>query len=522
MDIYDLKLFDELDLFIFIADKRGNISFANRYFFDKFGKVSNIGEIEHLFMFDIYILDDSNILNYNPLNAALNLSEKYVASADFEVSYKQFQKVLIKAVNIDGKKLFFIDEEENVASLKNELTELQSQMNLYKKMKKDAENQSVKTALINRISSSIRDTVNENEIITKVISETLETLGAKKAVFIEYEKNKRFDFHTDENYFNALVSLRNKAEETLKIQTDSGDLCAPVLYRGHLLGLFLISYINKHKEWKQDEINLIEHICSQLAVAINQAYLFKELDTALTELKDTQVQLVQSEKMASLGHLVAGISHEINTPIGVINSNNDLMKKCLPKLQEKLPDENCLNVFLNSVEINSKAVERINKIVKSLKNFARLDESDMQESNINEGLTSTIELLNSEFGDRVKVITDFGEIPEIKCHANLLNQVFMNLLVNAAQSIETQGEIEVKTRLDKGNLLVIIKDSGMGIKKENIGRVFDPGFTTKGVGVGTGLGLSICFKIMQKHNGKIIVESEEGKGSVFTVELPVK
>ena len=159
-------------------------------------------------------------------------------------------------------------------------------------------------------------------------------------------------------------------------------------------------------------------------------------------------------------------------------------------------------------------------LVGSLKNFARLDEADLKKADIHEGLESTLTLVQHEFKNRIQVERQYGNIPQVECHPNAINQVFMNLLVNASQAIPDRGTITIRT-LKKGEFVrIAISDTGVGIPAENLSKVFDPGFTTKGVGFGTGLGLSICYKIIQEHHGRIEVESSD-RGTTFTVVLPL-
>ena len=176
-------------------------------------------------------------------------------------------------------------------------------------------------------------------------------------------------------------------------------------------------------------------------------------------------------------------------------------------------DEVCRN--------NEAATERIMKIVHSLKNFARLDEAERKEVDIHEGIESTLTLVQHQLKNRIRVEKQFADLPEIQCHPIQLNQVFMNILVNAAHAIPDQGTITIKTLKEGGNVKVVIGDTGVGIPQEHLSKIFDPGFTTKGVGLGTGLGLSICYKIVQDHNGKIEVESSSA-GTIFTITLPIK
>lgn len=252
----------------------------------------------------------------------------------------------------------------------------------------------------------------------------------------------------------------------------------------------------------------------------------QELLATLEELRETQTQLVQSEKMASLGQLTAGIAHEINTPLGAINSNTDMIDMFLKGLEDvedpvaKTPD--LLKRIKKSNETNILAVKRIMEIVRTLKNFSRLDEAEFQEADLHQGMESVLLLAQHHLKHNITVNREYGELPKIECYPNQLNQVFMNLVVNAAQSIEVKGEISIRTGTRGDNVFVEIEDTGNGIPPENINRVFDPGFTTKGVGVGTGLGLSICYNIINKHRGIIQVESHEGKGSLFRLLLPVR
>lgn len=233
------------------------------------------------------------------------------------------------------------------------------------------------------------------------------------------------------------------------------------------------------------------------------------------------------EKMGSLGLLVAGLTHEINTPLGAIHSNNDILTRATGKIRRLLvPAPNkevnrLLGILEEVCRNNELATERIMNLVRSLKNFARLDEAERKPVNIHEGLESTLTLVKHHLKNRVRVVKEYGDLPDIECYPNQLNQVFMNLLVNAAQAIEDRGTITIKTWMDGQSVKIAIRDTGVGIPSENLPKVFDPGFTTKGVGLGRGLGLSICYRIVQDHHGGIGIESS-GKGSTFTVTLPLK
>ena len=251
----------------------------------------------------------------------------------------------------------------------------------------------------------------------------------------------------------------------------------------------------------------------------------EDIESAMEKLKETQSQLIQSEKMASLGSLVAGIAHEINTPLGSINSNLDINRIIATKLKstQGISEEGLILIskLERTNEINTMACKRILEIVMSLKNFSRLDEADFQKADIHEGINSTLLLLNNQLKNRITVHKDFGQLPLIDCYPNQLNQVFMNLLVNASQAIAETGDIYIKTEPYMDRIRIYITDTGSGIKPENMDKLFNPGFTTKGVGVGTGLGLSITYKIIESHNGTIKVENTVDKGARFIISLPI-
>jgi signal transduction histidine kinase len=244
----------------------------------------------------------------------------------------------------------------------------------------------------------------------------------------------------------------------------------------------------------------------------------------LTAQEDAKAQLIQSEKMASLGLLTAGLAHEINTPLGAIHSNNDTILRCIEKvralLEANAPAMHLLGMLQEVCQNTSLATERLMNIVGSLKNFARLDEAELKKADIHEGLESTLTIVQHKLRGRIEVRKKYGKIPLVECYPNRLNQVFMNLLVNAAQAITDRGTITIETSRRSDSVRIAISDDGIGIPSENLSKVFDPGFTTKGVGVGTGLGLSICYKIIQQHGGKIGVESH-GQETTFAIDLPI-
>ncbi|HBA72565.1 MAG: hypothetical protein A2X82_03815 [Geobacteraceae bacterium GWC2_55_20] len=273
-----------------------------------------------------------------------------------------------------------------------------------------------------------------------------------------------------------------------------------------------------------------------------------ELLLAYGELKKAQSQLLQQDKMASIGQLAAGVAHEINNPMGFIISNLGSLGKYAEKLGAYLDstgqylagsDPESL-AFLarerNKFKIDrirkdlpeliiesQEGAERVRRIVQDLKSFSRVDNADLAYADINEGLESTLSIAWNELKYKATLIREFGCLPKIYCNLGQLNQVFLNILINAAHAIEDRGEIRITTREEEGSLKVAISDTGCGIPPENAGRIFDPFFTTKEIGKGTGLGLAIAYDIIvNKHGGTIAVTSEVGKGSTFTITLPIK
>lgn len=286
-----------------------------------------------------------------------------------------------------------------------------------------------------------------------------------------------------------------------------------------LLGVIVLS--TKQKIKLDDTLEVLEGVSSQLGNAINQAELYKkneqmveDLKKALKELKETQLHLINTEKMASLGQLVAGVAHEINTPLAAIKSNNEIAGKLI----KQITDKDVYELLEETNSIDKEAIERIKLLVVSLRKYVRLDEAELQEADINKEIDLTLELLRHETKNRIEIVKNYGKIPPVKCYPNILNQVFTNIIQNAIQAINGRGTISIDTSFRNKNLKVKIKDTGCGIKEPQ--KIFDLGYTTKGVGVGTGLGLAISQKIIEKHKGKIDVKTKINKGSEFCITIP--
>jgi GAF domain-containing protein len=333
-----------------------------------------------------------------------------------------------------------------------------------------------------------------------------------------------------------------------------------------LWGLLVASQNSQPRYWQPEEISLLAQVGGQLGVAIQQAELLKhtkkqteQLTEALRNLQYTQTQLIQGEKMASLGQLVAGVAHEINNPVNFIYGNAPLaieqvqeLVKLVQLYQQKFPDPgaeilaesqaidvdfviNDLPKLLDSMQMGA---YRIREIVQSLRNFSRMDEAEVKAVDVHEGLDSTLLILKhriqpSNHGPEpcIEVVKEYGNLPKVDCYAGQLNQVFMNLLSNAIDALEEKVEqepqfkpqIRLRTEISKEWLLIHIVDNGAGIPEANRDRLFDPFFTTKPIGKGTGLGLSISYQIVvEKHNGHLKCDSQLGQGTTFSIQIPVR
>jgi signal transduction histidine kinase len=292
------------------------------------------------------------------------------------------------------------------------------------------------------------------------------------------------------------------------------------------------------REWSREQVLHDRHI---------------ELESAYTQLKQAQMQLLQSEKMASIGQLAAGVAHEINNPIGYVHSNlgtlqgyvesllslldayeqaaaaaagtSDALGERIHELRRKVDFDYLKTDLPQLVEETREGIGRVRKIVGDLRDFShagQIENEDWVLADVHRGIESTLNIVWNDLKYKVELTRDFGDLPLIECMPAQLNQVFMNLLVNAGHSIAEQGQITIRTRLLGDEVEITFSDDGHGIAPENLQRIFDPFFTTKPVGTGTGLGLSLSYGIIQKHQGRINAQSTVGVGTTFQIFLPVK
>ncbi|MEB3278935.1 MAG: PAS domain S-box protein [Lyngbya sp.] len=352
------------------------------------------------------------------------------------------------------------------------------------------------------------------------------------------------------------------------------------------IGIICCLHHQKTHRWNQNEIELLKAVTDQLAIAINQAQLYaqtqanatqaqaqaQQLEVALQQLQQTQTQLIQTEKMSSLGQMVAGIAHEINNPVTFVYSNvipaidytNDLLNllslyqeyypQPFPEIQQQIDEielefiQEDLPKLLNSMKLGA---DRIRQIVVSLRSFSRLDEAEFKAVDLHQGIDSTLLILQNRLKDQagqvgIEVIKKYGHLPLVECYAGQMNQVFMNILVNAIDALNEENiqrrncrssdldcqddlcskkpMIEIQTEVVNSNWVMIrIADNGPGISQQVRNKLFDPFFTTKPIGRGTGLGLSISYQIVvEKHQGQLECYSEVGEGSEFIIQIPIR
>lgn len=544
------SIFNQYRDAILVLNDRFEILFTNNVFKRTFGKTIDIKRFAHSFNFDICLLDTENIEMISPIFQAVNATENFTTNAAFrsenseifyyELSTIKKQKYTILFFNNISAQIQLAESQEKVKNLEKACQNLEEENESLSKIKSDAQSQAIKIALINKVSNIFSESLDLPKILNSALNELLTIFGAFRVYYAEFEGGKfhpkamqgnsftypetiEFDEKTLDTIKNKQISITNKLEEYIcakRFEKPVLRIIVPVFHLNTLKGV--LTLLSHKKREIEEEREILEAISSQFANAIVRSELYekntktvKELKAALQELKETQIQLINSEKMASLGQLVAGVAHEINTPVASIKSNNAIIRKIIQKF-----DKNELSDTLEEINnLDAEAINRINNIVVSLKKFVRLDEAELQEADINSEIDLTLDLIRHETKNRIQIIRNYGNLPPVKCYPNMLNQVFTNILINACQAIEGEGTIDITTFAHDDNITIKIKDSGIGIPKEQIDKIFTAGFTTKGVGVGTGLGLAICAKIIEKHEGKIIVNSEVGKGTCFTITI---
>ncbi len=353
-----------------------------------------------------------------------------------------------------------------------------------------------------------------------------------------------------DNKLNIMTNSKKSAQ-------NRSSMCWPLLVENELVGVISINEDSEEFSFTEQDLKKGSNIIHFTALAVENARLLDQSQELLNQqkklnkqLEEAHNQLLQSEKLASIGQLAAGVAHEINNPVGYINSNMaslkgyasdlisviDLFSEYYEQSQsDNIELKNTLAKKIKDVDLNFiktdlhslideslEGVSRVKKIVNDLKDFSHVDDMEMQWADLHKGLDSTLNIVHNELKYKADIIKNYGEIPEVECIASQINQVFMNVLVNAAHAIEKHGTITIATGLSNDFVWIKIQDTGTGIPEDKINRIFDPFYTSKPVGSGTGLGLSLSYTIIEKHHGKIEVESTVGSGSTFTIRLPVE
>ncbi len=340
-------------------------------------------------------------------------------------------------------------------------------------------------------------------------------------------------------------------------------LATPLSVNGRSVGVILLLDRIGADAFNRDDMFMLEHLLPDILRVLERIELTLALERSnrslhaeqikqkklIEQLESAQGQLLQSEKMASVGQLAAGVAHEINNPIGYVYSNLNSLEKYVQEIfglvdiyieAETAISDNALQNRIQTMKAqldldflksdlqallseSKEGIERVKKIVQDLKDFSHVDASeDWNYANLQAGIDSTLNIVNNEIKYKAQVVKEYADIPEVECLISQLNQVFMNLFVNAAHAIKERGVITVRTgKQGDDEVWIEISDTGAGIAPENIKRIFDPFFTTKPVGKGTGLGLSLSYGIIRKHGGRIEVRSEVGVGTTFKLSLPI-
>ena len=356
-----------------------------------------------------------------------------------------------------------------------------------------------------------------------------------------------------------------KKRAAIKLSGTKSFVILPLKIGSRVRGVISVDRLSSLSQMTQDDVKILSTLMNMLSVVLENVELYQdmeervtertaqlfqantELEKAYGELKNAQTQLIHSEKMASMGKLVAGIAHEMNNPAGILSGYIELIELYTGRLSKKFAaaaqsysaDKSILSEIEQldhladeihaCLEPCKRAVIRMKNIVQDLRNFSRLDENELMPADLNEGIEKMLQFFRNQTQNRITITTDLSPLPLVQCYPGHLNQVFSNMVLNAIEAIKGDGIITISTKvveanefIDAPHVRIDISDTGVGIRPENINKIYDPFYTTKDIGQGQGLGLAIAYGIVTRHNGKILVHSEYGKGTTMTVLIPIE
>lgn len=592
-------ILDNTPIWIWMTDPKGKMQFINKTFCE------NVGIPEPIFLAASHyseILGVQESANCMASDAATweqetpYQTEESLPFVDGKLHYLEVTKAIIKDAN--GKGIGLIGLAVDATERKLQAEELLRSEARYRQLAQ-------REALLNRLASDIRKSLDVNTILKTIVCEIQSLLQVEQCNFAWYCQQTNppaWDVVAEaqistissqigkrpiqaNSLINQLLNrqmicvsdMRNAPNlECRELHREWGFtalLALPIKMPSGEMGLLSCAQYNKARYWSEDEVELLQAVSDQLAIALSQAELYtqaqnsakeaqqkaQELELALHQLQQTQAQLIQTEKMSSLGQLVAGVAHEINNPVNFIYGNLthaeqyasellnliELYQKHYAQPPEEIAEEieeidldfltSDLPKLLGSMKMGA---ERIRQIVLSLRNFSRLDEAEMKDVDIHEGIDNTLLILQNRIkakSDRpaIEIVKEYGKLPLVQCYAGQLNQVFMNIINNAVDALEMKHWEKAQTPLptiiiatklsaNKTHAIISITDNGPGISEQVKSHLFDPFFTTKAVGKGTGLGLSISYQIVvEKHQGTLKCESQINQGATFIIEIPI-
>ncbi|MEM9215416.1 MAG: ATP-binding protein [Cyanobacteria bacterium P01_F01_bin.150] len=595
---------DNIPQYIFWKDRHSVYLGCNRRWADMAG----IGELSHVVGLtdddlpwtqaqrDWFLECDRRVMDTDTPMLRIKQSQR---QADGQLSWREVNKLPLH--DADGNVIGLLGTIEDITERKHAEDLMARSRETFQQLAKQKE-------LLNQISTQIRKSLRPDVIQQTTVHEIRQLLSADRVVIYRFEEDWRGqvivesvvppwcstlgDLGADDCFSEEYAEryLQGRVRAISDVQAESVEPChrdflqqlqvqanliVPILVQDDLWGLLIAHQCSGPRHWLQPEIELLQALAGQFGVAIQQGELHaqtqnsaamaqqqaQQLEVALENLKQAQSHLIQTEKMSSLGRMVAGIAHEMNNPVSFIYGNVSHLKQYYSDLKKliALYQQHCptpspaivqhmedieldylvedLDQVLRSVEVGS---IRIRDIVTSLRRFSRLDEADKKSVDIHEGLDNTLLILQPYLKAasncaEIQLIKEYGCLPLVECYPSQLNQVFMNLIDNAIDALNQQinagkgGQIDmppyikIRTETDNGQVVIVVSDNGPGIPDENKERLFDPFFTTKPIGKGTGLGLSISHQIVtERHGGCLTVSSTPGNGTEFRVSIPLQ